>query len=76
MAIAFLSKEILIVGVSLFLSGAVAWNDVTNDIQANTTKIEGEEKLNEERHEDLTEGQRRIQDKLDKLLEKQSGGSI
>jgi len=75
MPLTFLSKEVAVLGVGFLLSGFVAWNDVTTDVQSNTTKIEEQEKFNKERHEDLKEGQRRIQDLLDKLLqEKRDSG--
>ena len=76
MAITFISKEAMIVAVSLMGSGLFAWNDVTTDVQKNTTTIEQQENQNNERYEDLKEGQQHIQELIEQLLleERKSNG--
>ena len=67
----FLSKEIIIIALTFAGGGFAAWNNVTTDVQKNTTTIEEQEKQNKERYDDLKDGQQHIQDLLEQLLLKE-----
>ena len=63
-----ISLPIILAVAGIMGSGFLAWNDVTTDVQANTTSIAKNDEQNDERYEDLKEGQRHIQDLLEQLL--------
>ncbi len=41
--------------VVIFLSGSAAYTDVKEDVKENATKIQAEEKINDERYEHIKE---------------------